>query len=68
MNRVIYTLKAFTLLAIRVIKNKNMPYHSKEMNVGDAIKPENQKYLHNGIKRTAKAILNGTCRLHWLKD
>ncbi len=55
MNRITYTVKAFALLIVRVAKKKEMPYHSK-----------NGK--HDGIVATAKGILKGECRLHWLRN
>lgn len=67
MNRVTYTVKAFTLLVKRIITKQAMPFHSKEMSIKEYSKPENKKYLHNGILNTAKAILEGECRLHWLR-
>ena len=64
----IYYIKAYTLLALRILKCGGMPFHSKEMSISEATLKENEKYLHNGIIRTAKAISNGKCRLHWLRN
>lgn len=69
MNRLTYTIKAFYLLSKRIIKGESMPFHSKDFNsVSDLVKKENKKYLHNGILKTAKMILKGECKIHWLID
>lgn len=69
MNRATYTIKAYTLLALRVVKGDSMPYHSKELETcAERAAPANKKYLHNGIWNTAKAIASGECKLHWLRD
>lgn len=68
MNRLNYTVKSFSLLTKRVLKGQSLPYHSKSFaSVNEMTKTENKKYLHNGILNTAKGILKGECRLHWLK-
>lgn len=68
MNRLTYTIKAFYLLGKRIIKGQSMPFHSKELSIMDRMKEENKKYLHNGIKKTARMIIKGECKLHWLRD
>lgn len=68
MNRLTYTIKAYTLLAKRIVKGGSMPYHSKTVRCLQDCLELDKKYLHNGIWNTAKAIAKGECRLHWLKD
>jgi hypothetical protein len=68
MNRLTYTIKAFYLLGKRIVNGQAMPFHKKEMSYQECRKPENKKYMHNGILRTAKFIIKGECKLHWLRD
>ena len=49
-----YYIKAYTLLAKRLITGGEMPFHSK-------------RGLHDGVWNTVKMIASGKCRLHWLR-
>lgn len=62
-----YYAKAYALLIKRIVKGQTMPFHSKDLLVSEMVLPQNKKYLHNGILRTAKMIAKGKCRLHWLR-